>query len=388
MNQEYNVLAPGPVNLHPKVRESLALPMIHHRTPEFDQILKRTLLGLKKVFQTNQDCYVLTSTGSGGMECLLVNTLAPGEAVLGIDSGKFGERWCDMVEVYGGKLIRHKVPWGESCKVDEIETLLRQNPQIKIVMTQACETSTGALHPIEAIGKMLHQKFPQVLFLVDGITALGALPLKMDDWHLDGLVGGSQKAFMLPTGLSLLCFSEKAWKKIESNPTPRFYFDIRKEKAANQKGETFFSSNVTLVRALDVVLQLIDQKGLQFLFEQIDLRAQTTRAFAKALGLQVYPRHPSPSLTVLQVPPNIDSQKLRTKIETEEHITLMGGQDQLKGKVIRVGHMGYITKLSQRKLFEVLIKNLRSLAPGSIDDDKATAALLSADSFLARWVDP
>ena len=210
----------------------------------------------------------------------------------------------------------------------------------------------------------------------------------MDEWHLDGLVGGSQKAFMLPTGLSLLCFSKKAWNKIESNPMPRFYFYIRKEQAANQKGETFFSSNVTLIRTLDVVLQLIDQRGLEFLFDQIRLRAETTREFAIALGLRVYPKHPSSSLTVLEVPQSIDSQKLRTAIEVEEKITLMGGQDQLKGKVIRVGHMGYITKQSQRRLFEVIIKHLHLMDSHAIEIGKAQLAMQRADGFLAKWVDP
>jgi aspartate aminotransferase-like enzyme len=357
MTVEYNVLAPGPVNLHPKVQETLALPMIHHRTPEFDRILKKVLTDLKNIFQTQEPVFVSTSTGSGGMEALLINTMAPGDHVLGIDSGKFGERWCEMVQVYGGKLTKIKVPWGESVSVEQVEKELKKNPEIKIVMCQACETSCGVLHPIEALGKLIHQ-FPNTLFLVDAITALGALPIKMDEWHLDGVVGGSQKAFMLPTGLSLFSFSEKAWKKIETNPQPRFYFDVRKEKKANDKGETFFSSNVTLIRALAVVLEMINEKGLEKLFQEIESRAKFTRHFGQKLGLSLYAKNPSNSLTALRVPEGVDSQKIRQSLEERFHTTIMGGQDEAKGKILRIGHMGYILPEQMRSLMLNLAETL------------------------------
>jgi aspartate aminotransferase-like enzyme len=342
-NAENNVLAPGPVNLHPRVREALALPMIHHRTPEFDQILARVLKRLKNVFQTEQDCFILSSTGSGGMEALLVNTLAPVDKVIGIDSGKFGERWCEMAKTFGAHLITHKVDWGKAVKPADIEALLRLHPDTKIVMTQACETSTGVKHPIEALGKII-QQYPDCLFLVDGITALGAFPLPMDKWYIDGLVGGSQKAFMLPTGLALFSFSKKAWSKIEKNSQPRFYFDVRKERKANESGETFFSSNVTLIRALDVVLGLIEETGLEGLFAEIAERAHWTRAMGKELGFSIYAEVPAESVTALQVPAGMDGQKIRSALESKFNITIMGGQDQAKGKIIRIGHMGYIQK--------------------------------------------
>jgi aspartate aminotransferase-like enzyme len=270
---EYNVLAPGPVNLHPKVREALALPMIHHRTPDFDKILARTLQKLKTLFRTQEPAFILSSTGSGGLEALLVNTLSPGDEVLGIDSGKFGERWCEMATTFGAKVTVLKTGWGEAVKISEVAKHLSDHPNTRAVICQACETSTGVLHPIRELGELIHQ-YPQTLFLVDGITALGAVPMPMDEWHIDGIVGGSQKAFMLPTGLSFVAFSKKAWKQIPDAKCARFYFDVRKEMKANQKGETFFSSNVTMIRALDVVLDLIlTEKGLENHFEQIAERA-------------------------------------------------------------------------------------------------------------------
>lgn len=338
---EYNVLAPGPVNLHPRVQEALALPMIHHRTPEFDRILKRVLTRLKTVFQTQEPVFLSTSTGSGGMEALLVNTLSPGDRVLGIDSGKFGERWCEMARVFGAQLDTLKVEWGKAVSPQAVQEHLDQNPSTRIVLCQACETSSGVVHPIQELGELI-AKYPETLFLVDGITALGAMPLPMDDWKIDGLVGGSQKAFMLPTGLSLFSFSQKAWKRIETSTTAKFYFDVRREKKANDKGETFFSSNVTLIRALDVVLDLIEERGLPALFAEIEKRAQFTRQFGQRMGLKLFSERPSNSLTALLVPAGIDSQKIRQTLEEKHHITIMGGQDQAKGKILRIGHMGHI----------------------------------------------
>lgn len=362
MQRQYNVLAPGPVNLHPEVQKTLALPMIHHRTPEFDAILKRVLTRLKSIFKTEQDVFILTSTGSGGMEALLVNVLSPQDKVLGIDSGKFGERWCEMARAYQADVHVIKTEWGQAVKVQEVKNFLDNNPDTKIILCQACETSTGVLHPIHALGELI-QNYPQTLFLVDGITALGAVPLPMDQWKIDGLVGGSQKAFMLPTGLSLLSFSQKAWKIIPTAKTPRFYFDIRKEQKANQAGETFFSSNVSLIRALDVVLDRILAVGWDQHLHHIERRAEFTRLFAKDLGLELYAQAPSNSVTALKVPSGIDGQKLRSELEKQHQITIMGGQDQAKGKIIRIGHMGYIQPEQMVQLMLKISEILKQMAP-------------------------
>lgn len=362
MQTDYNVLAPGPVNLHPRVREALSLPMIHHRTPEFDRILTRVLNQLKTIFHTDDPCFILSSTGSGGMEALLVNVLSPGDHVLAIDTGKFGERWAEIASAYGANVTRLKVEWGHAVHVGDVAHHLKDHPDTKIVLCQACETSTGVLNPIRELGELIHQ-YPDTLFLVDGITALGALPLPMNQWHIDGLVGGSQKAFMLPTGLSFISYSQKAWKKVETAKCPRYYFDIRKEKKANENGETFFSSNVTLIRALDVVLQMILQNGLDQHFLEVSSRATFTRHFCHKLGLHPYPQSPSNSITALLVPPGMDGQKIRARLEEKHKITIMGGQDQAKGKIIRIGHMGYIEWDQMRNLIEKLGDVLKELNP-------------------------
>lgn len=356
---DYTLMAPGPVNLHPNVREILAEPMIHHRTPEFDKILAQTLSRLKIVFQTQEPVYMISSTGSGGMEALLVNTLSPGDQILVINSGKFGERWAEMARAYHVNVDEIKVSWGEAVSVETIEEKLKSKAY-KAVLTQACETSTGVLHPIQKIGALI-KNYPQTILLVDAITALGAVQLPMDEWNIDGLVGGSQKAFMLPTGMSFVCFSKKAHRFFAAATIPKFYFDIRKEIAANAKGETFFSSNVTLIKALNFVLAEIEKKGLPELFKSIQRRSDYTALMIKLLGLTSYAKSKSASLTAVALPASIDGQIVREHLEKEFNITVMGGQDQAKGKIIRIGHMGYIQDKDLQQLATALYHSLQTL---------------------------
>lgn len=378
------LLAPGPVQLHPEVQKALSLPMIHHRTPEFDQILARVLSKLPQLFHTQNPCYMLSSTGSGGMECLLVNVLHPGDHILAIVSGKFGERWAEMASTFGAKVTTLNVPWGQAVKPEQVEKILNDNSDISIVLCQACETSCGVAHPIKELGLII-QNHAQTLFLVDGITALGAYPILMDDWHIDGLVGGSQKAFMLPTGMSFLSFSQKAWQKINSNSRPRFYFDIRKERKANQNGETYFSSNVCIIRALDIVIKLIEEKGLQKHYQEISQRAEWTRKFGQKIGLKLYAESPSDSVTSFLLPTTIDGQKLRAHLEKTYDITIMGGQDQAKGKIIRIGHMGYIQAHEMYSLFENLIQSLQHFDPHIFNQLNLEQISHEARAELQHW---
>jgi aspartate aminotransferase-like enzyme len=334
--------------------------MIHHRTPEFDAILKRVLFNLKKIFFSHQDVYIFSSTGSGGMEALIVNVLNPGDEVLSVVSGKFGERWADMAETFGARVTRFPIPWGERFPLDQFEDILIKKP-FSAVLTQACETSTGAAHPIAKMGDIVRKtQNKNCLFLVDGITALGAYPLPMDDWNIDGLVGGSQKAFMLPTGLSFVCLSDRAWEKAEQVKTPRFYFDLRKEREANKRSETYFSSSVAHIRALDWVLSDLLSRGIADHFKPIERRCLFTRTFCSRLGLSLFPQSPSLSLTALRLPPDLDGQKIRSRLESEFAITVMGGQDQLKGKILRIGHMGYIKNIEMIRLIKALSQVLQS----------------------------
>ncbi len=352
------LLAPGPVQLHPEVKRILSQEMIHHRTPEFDQILSTTFIQLKKIFQTNQPVFALTCTGSGGMECLLVNVINPNDKVLAIISGKFGERWASMAEEFGAVVIKYNVAWGNSAEPEQVKKILLQHPDIQVVLCQACETSTGTSHPIKQIAEII--KLTNALFLVDAITALGAYDIPMDEWNIDGLVGGSQKAFMLPTGMSFVSFSEKSWVKIKQNKNKKFYFNIENEYKANLKGETLFSSNVIIIKALHFVLNEILHLGLDNHFKTIYLRAEYTRLIVKKLNLQLYSSSPSNSVTAFYLPKNLDGVLFRDQLESKYQLTVMGGQDQLKGQIIRFGHMGYISKedlhQSSMRLAQLLIE--------------------------------
>ncbi len=351
------LMTPGPVPVPPAVLEALSQPIEHHRTPGFQKCLERVLEKLPALFGTKQRAFLHVSTGSGGMESLLVNVLNPGDNVACVISGKFGERWADMAEAYGAKVTRLNIEWGAAVNSTEFESWLQAlNPKPDIIMSQACETSTAVLHPIENMARAVRRQTPNALFLVDAITALGAMPIEMDAWGIDGIVGGSQKAFMLPTGLSFVAWSERAWQKIPVAKSPRFYFDIRDELSANKRGETNFSSAVPLVRALDKVLTQIEEfGGFPQLFRRIEILSAATRAAATSLGFELLAEKPSPTLTAIKTPSAVDGAKWRSLLESKFGVILMGGQDSLKGKIIRIGHMGYISDAD-------LIRAVRAIA--------------------------
>jgi aspartate aminotransferase-like enzyme len=385
----YTLMTPGPVPLPPEVLDVLAKPMEHHRTPEFIALFNRVLANLKKVFVTNEPAFIHTSTGSGGMESALVNCLSPGDSVLAIVSGKFGERWADMAEVFGAKVTRLEVPWGQAVRLEQVEEALGKEPGTKAILCQACETSTGVLHPIRELAKLTASR--KTILMVDAITALGALPLPMDEWGVDVMIGGSQKAFMLPTGLAFISFSKKAWSLTETSKCPKFYFDIRAERKANDAGESLFSSAVTHIRALDLVLDLFLKQGLHRVHERIQMLSRATIEAASAMGLAIFPQVPSPSLTAIAVPDGIDGQKLRALMEEKSQIIVMGGQDRLKGHVIRVGHMGAISDDDLLKTLKALALGLNTLKPGLITEaqektaiDRATVLLKECPAILLK----
>jgi len=376
----YTLMTPGPVPLPPEVLEILAKPMEHHRTPEFVALWNRVLANLKKVFMTDQPVFVHTSTGSGGMESALVNCLSPGDHIIVIVSGKFGERWAEMAEAFGVKVISIEVTWGKAVTVNELAATLKQFPQAAAVLCQACETSTGVLHPIKDLAHLISQ-YP-ALFMVDAITALGALPIPMDQWKIDVLIAGSQKAFMLPTGLSFISFSQKAWLKTATARCPKYYFDIRREKAANDNGESFFSTAVSHVRALNLVLDIFLKQGLDKVQGRIQALSRATLAAASELGLSTFSETPSPSITALKIPDGIDGQKVRAEMEKHDHVIVMGGQDQLKGKIVRIGHMGAISDSDLLRTIHSLAQSINRLKPATISETQMKKAETIATAIL------
>lgn len=380
MDKRTVLVTPGPVPAPPEVLEILGRPMEHHRTPGFVACLARALEGLKRVFATERPVFIHASTGSGGMEAAIANCLSPGDECLAVVSGKFGERWADMAQAYGASVERLHVEWGRAVEPERIAEALVQRPKAKAVLTQACETSTGVLHPVREIARAVART--DAILMVDGITAVGAVEMPMDDWGLDVVVAGSQKAFMLPTGCAFTSFSEKAWRLVESSRSPRFYFDVRKELQANSGGETYFSSPVALIRALDWVLENRMRDGGSAVRNRIETLARATRAGARELGLSVFPQSPSPSLTALSVPAGVDGQKLRADMEKSQGVIAMGGQDQLKGKVIRLGHMGAISNDDAQASIRALGASLSAAGYGGANADAVARAVRATAAEL------
>ncbi len=340
------LMTPGPVPLPKYVRDSLSSYECHHRTPEFTEILMNSFGLLKKIFQTQEHCFLISSTGTGAMEAALVNTLTTSSRLAYIDSGKFGERWGKMAKAYHVESEALKFNWGENIDLNKIESALASK-KFHALAFQACETSTGALLPTKELS-MLCQKY-NVLSIVDGITALGAVDLPMDEWGIDVMIAGSQKAFMLPTGMAFISLSKKA-QSIESD-LPKYYFNLSAEKKSNLEGSTRYSTPTHFVIALEMVLsEIIEKKGLKKHLQEIEDKAKYFRSLLK---LELFPQTPSPSLSCLKIPTDLSAKKIKKQVG-DDGFVIMSGQDHLADLVIRIGHMGEISK-------EDLLKTAQSI---------------------------
>ena len=334
------LIAPGPTPVPPRVLLAMAQPIVHHRTPQFSKIFADAKLALKTVFQTEQDVLMLAASGTGAMEGSVSNLFSPGEEVLVVNGGKFGERWTKIATTYGLKVTELKVEWGRSARIEDVRRLLDERPAIRGVFIQASETSTGALHPTEEIARLTRQR--DTLLIVDGITAVGVFDMPMDRWGIDVLLTGSQKALMLPPGLAFVALGERAWHRTKEAKLPRFYFDFARERDNHDKDTTAWTPAISLVTGLRESLAMILEEGLPNVFARHARMAAATRAAAAALGLTlVAPDAPSPALTAMYVPAGVDGGKLVAYLRDRMGVTFMGGQDQLKGKIVRIGHLGY-----------------------------------------------
>lgn len=340
MKKRY-LLAPGPTPVPETALLAMAQPMIHHRTPQFSEIFKETAELLKYVFQTNEDVLILAASGTGAMEGSIVNLYSPGDEVIVINGGKFGERWGKISEAYGLKVHWITVEWGKGVDPAAVKKILDENPNVKGVLVQASETSTTAAHPVKELAALTKDR--NCLLIVDGITAVGVFDVQMDAWGIDVLVSGSQKAFMLPPGLAFAALSQKAWKFQETAKCPRFYFDFKKERKNLKDNTTAYTPAVSLIIGLNVALKMIKEEGLANVFKRHDRLARATRAAGAALGLKALaPDAPSSAATGVFVPEGVDGGKLVKYLRDEMGVTMAGGQDHLKGKVLRIAHLGYV----------------------------------------------
>ena len=343
------LLAPGPTPVPPEILLRMAYPIIHHRSPDFGPVMEEVSKDLKWLFQTNNDVLMMASSGTGAMEGSISNFLSPGDKVLTVNGGKFGERWGKICKAFGVNATEIMVEWGEAVDPAIIADHLKKDPSIKGVYLQASETSTGVAHDVKTIGGIV-KNYPDTIFVVDAITALGVFDIRPDEWGIDILITGSQKALMLPPGLAFASVSDKAWKMNVSAKCSRFYLDFKKERDNLKKNTSAYTPAVSLIIGLQHVLRTLREEGLQNIFARHSLLANATREGIKGFGLELFPKSShSDAVTAVKAPEGFDGQQIYKKLRERYGITAAGGQDHLKGKIFRISHMGYCDK------FDVII---------------------------------
>ena len=338
--KKYQLMAPGPTPVPSQVLLAMAQPIIHHRTPAYEALFIEVRAGLKRLFQTTQDVMPLACSGSGAMEAALVNTLSPGDVVAVVSAGKFGERWIEMARAFGLDVVELKAPYGETVAAERIAETLRSRREIRAVLTQHSESSTGVLHDVRSYAAVT--RAADTLLIVDAVSSLCIANLEMDAWAVDVVVAGSQKGLMLPPGLGFCAFSERAWERAKTSRLPKYYFNLLEERKFVARNEAHFTPAVSIVVGLREVMRMLDADGLPNVFARHDRLARATRAGVTALGMRVFPRAtPSPALTAVVAPDGMDSEKIVAAYSEMHDITIAGGQGEMKGKVFRLGHMGY-----------------------------------------------
>ncbi|MDQ6950926.1 MAG: alanine--glyoxylate aminotransferase family protein [Mariprofundales bacterium] len=344
------LLSPGPTMVPERVLLRMAHPMIHHRTPQFSALFAETKQMLEQVFQTDNDALMLTCSGTGAMEASITNLCSPGDTIIVVNGGKFGERWSKIAPTHGVGVVEITVEWGQPVAIADVQAALAANPEVKGVFVQASETSTTTEHPIRQIAA-LTAEMPSCVTVVDAITALGVIDMPMDDWGLDVVISGSQKAFMLPPGLAMIACSEKYWRLSASASCKGFYFDLATERKSQRKGKdtTAWTPAASLITGLNEVLKMMLEEGMEQVYARHLLLAEATRAGVSALGMKLISSAPSVSATGAFVPDGVDGKALFAFLRDTMGVTFAGGQGHLQGRVLRIAHLGYYD------LFDVII---------------------------------
>ncbi len=338
--KKQRLLTPGPTPLLPRALHAMMASDIHHRTQDFIKLYPTVLSDLKEVFGTQNDVLITVSSGTGALEASVSNFFSEGDKVVVCSAGKFGERWAELAKAFRLNAVVLTAEYGEVVSPDRVAQALADNPDAKGVFFQASETSTGAAHDVKAIGEITAKT--GALCIVDAITGIGTMPLDIDGWGLDIVVGGSQKAFMIPPGLAFISVSAKAWAQNATATLPRLYFDLKKEKKMADKGESAWTPNVSHILALAEALKYIKEVGMNNLVENAMLLAQATRAAALELGLELFaPGSPSSSVTAIKAPAGMDSGEIVKGFRNQFGSIIANGQGTMKGKIFRIAHLGY-----------------------------------------------
>jgi aspartate aminotransferase-like enzyme len=387
MLRKNRLFTPGPTPLLPAAQTAMASFAMHHRTADFRALFSRVLANLKEFIGTKNDVLVLACSGTGVMEGSISNLTSPGDKVLVLTAGKFGERWRDLAKAFGCVVELVSVPYGETFSLDEIRSKL--SPEMRAVYVQATESSTGARHDIEGIAKLTRNS--DALLVVDAITGLGTTHFDVDAWGIDVMVGGSQKALMIPPGLAYCAISDRAWKRMETTKAPRYYFDFRKERKAAVKGESAYTPATSLFAALGAALEYVRQMGdgdlaagRDVLIENAELAAAMTHAGSQALGLQLFaPSSPAAALTAIQSPAGIDSGAIVKQFREKFGAVVANGQGEMKGKVFRIAHIGYYDYLDTIGILAALEQVLADVTGRKVEYGSAVRA---AQLVFARHI--
>jgi len=374
-------MAPGPTSLPPQVLLAMAKPVIHHRTEEFRAILKEIFEGLQYLFQTVHPVIMFSASGTGAMEAAVVNTLSQGDRALVVRGGKFGERWGELCEAYGVDVVPIEIEWGSGVDPLKIDSALKKDPDIRAVFTTLCETSTCVCNDIKAVGEVVAKH--SAVLVVDAISGLGAEEFKTDEWLVDIAVTGSQKALMLPPGLSFASLSPKAQELMKSSTLPKYYLSFEKALKSLGKSDTPFTSAVSLIYGLKESLALIKEEGLDNVVKRHRRLANATREAARALGLELLSKAESNVATAMVMPEGIDADALRKELTGSFNITIAGGQGDLKGRIIRVAHLGYCGEPDVLAVISALEMVLNRLG----HDCKPGAGVAAAEKVFSRQND-
>jgi aspartate aminotransferase-like enzyme len=365
------LFTPGPTPLLPAAQTAMASFTMHHRTADFRALYTRVLADMKEFIGTNNDVLVLACSGTGVMEGSVSNLTSPGDKVLVLTAGKFGERWRDLTKAFGCNVDVLSVPYGDTFSLDQIRQKLTSD--VRAVYVQATESSTGARHDIKGISRLVRDSGDDTLLIVDAITGLGTTHFDVDGWGIDVIIGGSQKALMIPPGLAYCAVGERAWKRMETAKNPRYYFDFRKERKAAAKGESSYTPATSLFAALGAALDFIRQMGegdlvagRKALIDNAELAAEMTRAGAKALGLKLFTSAPGAALTAIDPPPGVDSSAIVKAFRESFSAVVANGQGDMKGKLFRIAHIGYYDYLDTVGILAALEHVLSSVTGKSV----------------------
>jgi len=375
-------MAPGPTPVPPEALAAGAAPIIHHRGPDFRELMLRTLARLQQVCRTERDVLLFTASGSGAFESAIVNLLSPGERVLVVTSGEFGDRWCRMAAAFGADVQELRYAWGETPQPDDLRSRLDETGA-EVVIVVHSETSTGVVTDVQVLARVAREA--GALVVVDAVSSLGAVPLETDAWGLDVVVAGSQKALMTPPGLSLVTVSEAAWERARRSTMPRFYFDWERTRAALEGGSTPFTPAVTVVASLDVALGLLLEEGLDAAFARHAALGRACREGAKAMGLELFSpdEERSAIVTAILTPDGVNAKELVLQLRDRFGITVAGGHGELGTRMFRIGHIGYYDVLdittALTAVEALLVERGASIEPGV-----ATARALEAYHDAAR----